>query len=39
MTPGAVPGMPPAWAALAGLAAYVAGALALAGAVVGRRDV
>jgi ABC-2 type transport system permease protein len=39
MTPGAVPGMPPAWAALAALATYVAGALALAGAVVGRRDV
>jgi ABC-2 type transport system permease protein len=39
MTPGPVAGMPPAWAALAALAAYVAGALALASLVVRSRDV
>ena len=39
MTPGRVQGMPPAWAALAALAAYVAGALLLACLVVRRRHV
>ncbi len=39
MTPGPVQGMPPAWAALAALAGYVAAALALASLVVRRRDV
>jgi ABC-2 type transport system permease protein len=39
MTPGHVQGMPPQWASLAALVAYVTAALALAAAVVRRRDV
>jgi hypothetical protein len=38
-TPGPVQGMPPAWAALGALIAYAAVALALAAAVVRRRDI